>query len=163
MNANTLKNLQHFVGKVCSIVTTSMNRNFNETISREHFVIRIYEINMDCIWGIHPYNQDMVSYIAMPHVISIHEEVELDINNPEHAAMIKEYENKTGKKIQSDLIQSSAEKKKTKDLPILNEKPVSKDVSSDTGDTTFVDIASLEQLAESTKRTFDAYDMLTKK
>jgi len=166
MNANTLKRLQHFVGKVCSIVSTSMNRSFNETISREHFVVRIEEVNIDGIWGTHPYN-DMISFFAMPHIISVHEEMELDPNNPEHAAMIAEYEKQTGAKVKTDLMRPEVkppEKKKTGELlPVLDESPVfDVDQSLDTGDATFVDIESLERLAEKTKRTFDAYDLLGK-
>ena len=97
MNTKTIQNLQYFVGKVCSIVSTSMNRSFDETISREHFVIRVQTLNSDGVWGTHPYNNELVSFFALPHIISIHQEVELDLNNPEHQGMIKEYEEKTAK------------------------------------------------------------------
>jgi hypothetical protein len=165
MNANTIKHMQYYVGKVCSIISTSMNRAFDESISREHFVVRVEEVNVDGIWGTHPYNNDMVSFFAMQHIISIHEEVELDPNNPEHAEMIKEYEKKTGKKIKPDIGKlPKQEKKQTEILPIIEESPAFEvDEASNTGDATFIDIASLERLAEQTKRTFDAYDLLGKK
>ena len=46
MTSNSIRDLQYFINKVCSIVTTSMNRSFDEKLSREHFVIRIKTINI---------------------------------------------------------------------------------------------------------------------
>ena len=171
MNTKTIQDLQFFSGKVCSIVTTSMNRAFDELVSREHFVIRIQSINSDGVWGVHPYNKDLVSFFALPHIISIHQEVELDLENPEHAAMIKEYEEKTGKKLKADFDSRNheEEKKQSKQnnlLPVIdNNKPNQTDISAENeqgGDATFVDIASLESLAEQSKRTFDAQDFMSK-
>lgn len=173
MNANTIKKLQALTGRVVSIVTTSMNRAFDEKISREHFVVRIEEVGPDGIWGTHPYNEEMISFYAMPHIISVHTEIELDPNNPEHAEMIREYEKKTGQKIKPDLgpklgVSSrgvgEAAPTKQMQLPVLDKAPVPVvDETNDTGDSTFVDIVNLERLAEQTRRTFDAYDLLGKK
>jgi hypothetical protein len=143
-----------------------MNRAFDEMISREHFVVRVREINIDGIWGTHPYNEEMVSFFAMQHIISIHQEIELDPDNPEHAQMIKEYEEKTGKKLKSDLAKTPTTKKteKSEMLPVLEKSPALEvQDTPNTGDAMFVDIESLEKLAENTKRTFDAYDMLGRK
>ena len=73
--------------------------------------------------------------------------------------MIKEYEDSSGKKLESDLKLKST---KQDLLPVLDEKksPVLEDTN--TGDATFVDIASLESLAAQSKRTFDAQDYLGK-
>lgn len=137
-----------------------MNRSFDEKVSREHFVVLIQEIDSEGIWGTHPYNSDLVSYFNVEHVISIHQEEVIDPKNPEHIQMIKEFEEKTGKKIQGDLKNSPkvevAPKVETKDLfNILKEESP---VPSGTGDATFVDIESLERLAEDTRRAFDQYD-----
>jgi len=156
MNTKTIQHMQYFVGKVCSIVTSSMNRSFDEQTAREHFAVRVGEVGMDGIWGTHPYNPDMVSFFAMAHVISIHEETELDPSNPEHAAMIEEYEKKTGQKIKSDLKQAPKPQKKT-ELPILNQTPPAP-VQEASGDATFVDLESLERLAEDTRRAYAQYD-----
>ena len=51
MTSNSIRDLQYFINKVCSIVTTSMNRSFDEKLSREHFVIRIKTINIDYIYS----------------------------------------------------------------------------------------------------------------
>lgn len=162
MKPRTLEHLQYFIGKVCSIVTTSMNRSFDEKVSREHFVVLIQEIDSEGIWGTHPYNSDLVSYFNVEHVISIHQEEVIDPENPEHIKMIKEFEEKTGKKVNGDLKNSPqievAPKVEKKDLlNILQQKPpVLSDPS--TGDATFVDIENLERLAENTRRAFDEYD-----
>jgi hypothetical protein len=166
MHATTLKNMQFFVGKVCSIISASMNRSFDERISREHFVVRVREVTMDGIWGTHPYNEEMVSFFAMPHVISVHQEVELDPENPDHAEMILQYEKKTGKKIKPDVgpkadFSSRRVSEGKKDLTVI-EKPPVPEVIPDTGDSTFIDIASLEKLAEQTKRTFEAQTFLSR-
>jgi hypothetical protein len=166
MNSRTIQDLQFFIGKVCSVVTTSMNRSFDEMVSREHFVIRIQIINADGIWGVHPYNKDLVSFFALPHIISIHQEVELDLDNPEHAAMIKEYEEKTGKKLKADFDSRNNEqtKKEKEDLlPVIEDVDLLKHSDADqVGDSTFVNIANLESLAEQSKRTFDAQDAILK-
>lgn len=168
MTPKTIQQLQYYVGKVCSIVTTSMNRAFDEVISREHFVIRVQTINVDGIWGTHPYNDELISFFALPHIISIHQEVELDPNNPEHAQMIKEYEEKTGEKLESDLKSKPKAQKKSQTtdlLPVieLTETSTSEPVETSAGNATFVDIGSLESLAEQSKRIFDAQDFYNKK
>lgn len=162
MTPKSIQQLQYYIGKVASIVTTSMNRSFDEQIAREHFVIRVQTINFDGIWGTHPYNDELVSFFALPHVISIQQEIELDPKNPSHAKMIEEFENKTGKKLEGDLSKPAKANSLDDMLAVIdvNEPPVSND--SDTGDATFVDISSLESLAEQSKRTFDAQDYLTK-
>lgn len=167
MNHLTIKKIQSLTGRVCSIVTTSMNRAFDEQIAREHFVTRIQEVTQDGIWGTHPYNDDMISFYAMDHIVSVHTEVELNPDDPEHAAMIKEYEKKTGKKVKPDIgpkvgisprgVGEGA--KKSAELTVLSKPPVpTVDETTDTGDSTFIDIENLERLAEQSRRTFEAYD-----
>lgn len=164
MNAKTLQNMQHFVGRVCSIVSTAMNRSFNESISREHFVIRVKEITLDGIWGTHPYNEEMLSFFTMQHIISIHEEVELNPNNPEHAEMISEYEQKSGNKVKPDVGKlPTVPKAEVKSiLPVLSESPALAFDDTSAGDSTFIDIESIENLAAITKRSLNAYSLLGK-
>jgi len=134
-----------------------MNRSFDEKISREHFVVIVREIDIDGIWGTHPYNSDLVSFFSLDHVISIHQEEVIDPTDPEHIGMIKEFEQVTGKKAQGDLKNSPAIPEKKELLNILKEKPPVPS-SPSTGDSMFVDIESLERLAEDTRRAFDSYD-----
>lgn len=138
MNSKTIQKMQCFRDKVCSIVTVSMNRAFDEKISREHFVVLIDEITMDGIWGAHPYNPELVSFFNMDKVISIHQEIELDPDNPEHAQMIQEYEEKAGHELKPDIpVPANVQKETPPEEP---------------EGVTFVDIENLEALAESTKR-----------
>lgn len=115
-----------------------MNRAFDEKISREHFVVLIDEITMDGIWGTHPYNPDLLSFFNMQQVISIHQEIELDPDNPEHAQMIQDYEEKTGQELKPDMRPPNIQEETPSEEP--------------EGGVTFVDIENLEALAESTKR-----------
>lgn len=103
MNHRTVEELQYFVGKVCTIITTSMNRNFNELIAREHFAVLVTKITQDGIWGVHPYNHEILNFFNMQYIISIHEEYVIDPNNPEHKKLIEEYQKRTGKSIKPDL------------------------------------------------------------
>ncbi len=92
MNSKTVQSLQYFVGKVCSIFTLSSNRNnLPEEHAREYFVARISSIDHDGIWGTHP-SSHMASYFPLNYVTSIVEEMELNPDNPEHAAIISKYE-----------------------------------------------------------------------
>lgn len=152
LKAKTIEKLKYFEGKVCTIITNSINRNFNEQIAREHFVINVGDVSSDGIWGTHPYNHELVSYFAMPHIVSIHEESILDPNNPEHARMIAEFEEKSGKKVKSDMLElnKSSSVQNGASLPVLNEKPP---VKTD-GDSLFVDSETLESLANAAKTAF---------
>ena len=158
MNGRTIEKMQYFVGKVCSIVTSSMNRAFDEQISREHFVVRVGEVTIDGVWGTHPYNSDVVSFFSMNHVISIHEEFELDPDNPEHAEMIKEYEEKSGRKLTGDLHQAPKNDNPLNVIQDAQEEPPAPE--TDEGGLTFVDINSLEKLAAHSRRSFVAQEIL---
>lgn len=145
MNTKTIEHLQYFIGKVCSIFTPQVNRSFDELHAREHFVIRVRDITVDGIWGTHPHS-GMMTFFSMPHVLLITEEIELDLTNPEHVEMIKEYENKAGNKIESDI--PPFQKKKAL---VQKEEQVP-----------FVDIGYLEKLASQTKHQYDQMDKFKK-
>lgn len=161
MKSTTVQQFQHFVGKICSIITTAMNRSFSEQVAREHFVVRVESISPDGIWGSHPYNPQLVSFFAMPHVISIHQELELNPEIPEHAELIKQLE-KTGSDTSGDLKVKSPEMPKPKSiLPVIQQpKQLPVPDESETGNATFVDIKSLELLAEKSRRVFQAQDAM---
>lgn len=150
--------MQYFVGKVCTIITTQINRQFDERIARDHYAIRVGEITLDGIWGVHP-EHDIVSFFPMDHIVSIHEEMELNMNNPEHRKVVEDYEKQYGKKpdIKFDETQKQQEL-----LPIVQPKKEPPVPTYDGFDTdgedkvTFVDIQAISQLAKHTKRTFDA-------
>jgi hypothetical protein len=148
MTTKTVERLKYFEGKVCTILTSPINRKFNETFAREHFVVEIKEINRDCIWGTHPYN-GTIAFFPMQHVISIQEEIVLDpVNNPEHRKMIEEYEKKYGKKVISDVSPHLAPTTFSPPPPSVKEETPPKEVA-------FVDIQRLTQLAKQSKESFD--------
>jgi hypothetical protein len=148
--AKTIEALQYFKGKTCTIITRPINRQFDETRSREHFVVDIRDINRECVWGTHPYN-GTVSFFPMNQIISIQEEVVLDpVNNPAHRKMIEEYEKETGKKVVSDVSPHLAP---TVTAP---PKPVVKEETPPPEGEAFVDIKRLTQLARQTKEGYDS-------
>lgn len=149
--AKTIEALQYFKGKTCTIITRPINRSFDETRSREHFVVDIREVSKDCVFGTHPYN-GTVSFFPMEQIISIQEEVVLDpVNNPVHRKMIEEYEKETGKKVVSDVSPHLAP---TVAAPLP--KPVVKEETPPPEGEAFVDIKRLTQLARQTKEGYDA-------
>lgn len=89
MNAKTLQKMDCFLGKVCTIISSS-NTELSQKI--EYSVVRIQEINSEGIWGTRPYENDMFSFFFLAHIISIHVEKELDRNKPEDVEIIKKYE-----------------------------------------------------------------------
>lgn len=157
MRAENEKHLSYFVDKVCSIVTRSINRSFNEQIAREHYTVRVRSIDSDCIWGTHPYNEEMVSFFNMSNVVSIHEEIELDMNNPEHKKMIEDYEKEKGVKVKPDIKNSTLEVPKKSpekiQLPVIDSSNLDLLKAKEAeGDSIFVDIDNLNQLAADTQK-----------
>lgn len=150
MRPKTIEHMQYFVGKVCTIITSQINRHFDEKIMRDHYAVRVGEVTLDGIWGVHP-EHDIMSFFPMQHIVSIHEELELNMSNPEHKKLVEEYEKKSGKKPD---IQYNDEKKSL--LPVIEKKtpPPVEDEGDDK--VTFVDIEALTNLAKHTKKSFDA-------
>lgn len=161
MQSKTLMLLNHFRDRVCSIFTHAIPREFDEARSREHFVVRVLEITPDGILGEHPYNSTK-SFFFVNHIQFIQEEIELDPTNPNHAEMIKEYEKKTGHKVESDLKPPApVAKPKTKELPVIDIQEALRDESTG-GDSVFIEIASIEKLADEAKKRWDRYDQFSK-
>ena len=155
MKSTTIQKLQQrFIGKVCSVVSTAMNRDFDENICREHFVIKVTDIDQDGIWGEHPYNQEMVSFFSIEHLISIHEEQVIDPNNPKHKEMLEEAKEKFGETPKGDL-RDSPDKKAPSKLPVFDQDA---EAYKKDHDSMFVDIDMLSAIAEKSRETFDAED-----
>jgi hypothetical protein len=130
MNSRSIQSLQYFVNKVCSIFTVSSNRNnLPEEHAREYFVARISSIDHDGIWGTHP-SSHMVSYFPLNYVTSIVEEMELNPENPDHAAIISKYE-----KMKENIEENIEEHPQT--------------------DQQFVDVENLENLAKIVKEQYE--------
>jgi hypothetical protein len=161
MKPKSIEHMQYFVGKICTIFTQPVNRNFNEQMAREHFVIRIGEISQDSVWGIR-LDEKAAVWFRTDQIIGIQEEMELDPNNPEHKKMIEEFEKRSGKKMKSDIssfgVPPEPEKKKSVELPIMGQEK-SPPPKQEDGDTTFVDISAIEKLAKQTKQSYNMMDM----
>ena len=143
LTSQTIKDLKYFEGKVCTIFMPSINRQFEEHQSREYFTIVVELINVDGIWGSHPY-QKTKSFFLWSSILSINEEVVLDPNNPDHQKVIEEYEKKNNKKATSDL------------NPSLLSSSHSPNESEPPKDAFFIDINKLNKLAEDTKKVYSS-------
>lgn len=157
MNAKTINLFQQFVGKVCSVFTHPINRNFDEQRSREHFVVKVTHIDADAVWGVHPYNGTL-SYFNLSHVILITEEIVLDPNNPDHAKMIKQYQEKTGETIISDVSPHLAP---TIPSPgqLVQIDPIKQTPAPAKQEPAFVNIKYLNALAKKTKESFETQEV----
>lgn len=142
--SKTVQRMQYFVGKVCSVFTPQINREFDELRSREHFVIQVQEVTTDGIWGTHPHRKTL-SFFPMHAVLLVQEEQVLDPSNPEHKIMIEEFEQKTGKKVASDI-----------GPHIIPTKEAPKEASLSGS---FVNIDQLSAMAKETKRNYAVYDI----
>lgn len=164
MNPKTITKLQYFVEKVCSVFTGPINRSFDEVRSREHFVVRVKEIDVDGLWGTHPYN-NTISFFPLSEIKLITEEIVLDPTNPEHAKMLQQYQEKTGKPIMSDVSPHMAPVLKPPPAQLVNItglKPTENKTKAapEKMEPAFVDVKSLSSLAKQAKRSFDITDML---
>ena len=161
MQSTTIKHMEHFIGKICTIITPAINRNFDDVISREHFAVRVLEVTRDGVWGMNPNGSNTASFFNMNYIVSIHEEIALDPDNPEHKELIEEYEKKTGQKLESDIRNIfevvASEVNKPNPLPVVDQKETPEPAYPDSDDdkATFVDIKSLAKLAKETRRAFD--------
>ena len=106
-----------------------INRQFDEDTARQHFIVRVQEIDVDGVWGA-TLATGTVSFFAMEHVMSIQEELELNPDIPEHAKLIEEYA------AESEGIKQSVKTEK-------RDKP-------------FVNIESLTKLTSQAKQTYES-------
>ena len=152
----TLEKMQYFVGRVCSVFTGPLCRSFDEVRAREHFVVTVQDIDCDGLWGTHPYN-NTVSYFPLESIKLITEEVVLDPNNSEHARMIQEYQERTGKKVVSDVSPHLAPTIEPKsetppEIPLIVE-------DEEEPQPAFVDVSHMTSMARSAKQAAKAMDL----
>lgn len=90
MKASSVKQLQYFVGKFCTIfVAGNLQRTFSDIQFYEYFFGQIDWINEDGIMGTHPHT-NCKNFYNLTDVVTISEEQSLDPDNPEEAAIIEE-------------------------------------------------------------------------
>lgn len=90
MQLATIKKMQkEFVGKICSVLTSSIARSFNERQFSDFFVVIINEITEDGIFAKHPVS-NCVSFYSWHHIIGVFEEQVVDDSNPEYDNILAE-------------------------------------------------------------------------
>jgi len=89
--------LRPFIGKVCTIFTVPINRNFKEenpgTFTEQvfnYFTGRVLETDAEGVLLEQLTPERLRSYFCKQHIIAICQEEELNPNNPEHAKKIAE-------------------------------------------------------------------------
>lgn len=136
MHSKSLEKIAElFLGKVVTIMLPDSNRDFNEKQSIDYFVCRIIEVTSDGLLGIHPLNGTF-SYYKFDYIMSIHQEMELDPNNPDHMKLLEEMEKMSNGP--GDVHPMSIKPKETP-----NNEPA------------FVDIKGLENLAKTSKEFYN--------
>lgn len=101
MKASTVKSLQRFVGRVCTVFTTPINRNFEKEgpqgypqVMFNYFMGRVDHVDEDGILltQMSPADPPLQSYFFHSHIISIAQEKEYDPSDPNDAKEIKRLE-----------------------------------------------------------------------
>lgn len=88
---DALSNLNYFVGKAVTILTTPINRDFDERQKCDYFVGMVVSVDSMGVMTQHPLT-GCRNYYFYSQICSISEEQTLDPNDPDDAAAIKEIE-----------------------------------------------------------------------
>lgn len=98
MKAQNVKKLQMFVGKVCTVLTSSVcKQNFTDTQFPDFFVGAIDSIDEDGIFSKHPLT-GCVNFYSWPHVVAIFQEQVIEENDPRYEKIMEEIKNQPEKK-----------------------------------------------------------------
>ncbi len=93
MNALTSKNLGYFVGKVCTILSRPINRQFDEKQSNDYFLGIVECVTEDGIFTTHTIT-GCKNFYLLKNIVGICEEQVLDPSRPEEAELIQEFKQK---------------------------------------------------------------------
>ena len=97
---DAIENLKYFVGKAVTIITTPINRDFDERQKCDYFVGVVEAVDEIGILTQHPVT-GCRNYYFYGQICAISEEQVLDSANPDDAAMIQEIEAKRSSKQES--------------------------------------------------------------
>lgn len=90
MKPLTLKKLEEFEGKVCSILTSSVaKQNFTDVQFSDFFVGIIQEVSEDGIFAKHPMTGCLCFY-SWPHVVGIFQEQVVEQGDPQYENILAE-------------------------------------------------------------------------
>lgn len=98
MKAQTVKKLQVFVGKVCTVLTNSVcKQNFTDVQFPDFFVGLIESIDEDGIFSKHPLT-GCLNFYSWIHVVAVFQEQVIEENDPRYEQIMKEIKSKPEKK-----------------------------------------------------------------
>jgi hypothetical protein len=93
-----MKDLQYFVGKLCSVFTTPMNRDFRSEAPHD-YPKALYKYFMGVVESVTPHgllltqaSTGLKTYFYHNQIVAIAEEELLDPNNPDDAAIIEKFQ-----------------------------------------------------------------------
>lgn len=89
MRQGTIKYLEYFVGKVCTIFVTEMPKHFTAQQFNDYFVGYVESANDDGVMSVHPIT-GCKNFFPYAHITGISEEQVLDPSQPEQAQLIEE-------------------------------------------------------------------------
>lgn len=89
MKSSTLK---YFVGKVCTVFTSPINRQFTDQQFNDYFVGLIESVNEDGIIAVHSIT-GCKNFYSLSSLVALCEEQVLDPSKPEEAKLIQEFKN----------------------------------------------------------------------
>lgn len=118
---DALKNLEYFVGKAVTVITTPINRDFDERQKCDYFVGVVESVDSMGIMTQHPITA-CKNYYFFSQICAISEEQVLDSQDPDDAKLIEELETKRRPEQPSFEIPTVAEVKSSHyvDIDFLN-------------------------------------------
>ena len=148
-----IDSFDYFIGKVCSIHTQPNNWNLAQQQNIDYYVGVVNMVN-DCGICITNVINHTKTFIMMPAIISISEEFVADRENPEHRAMLEEYEKKKAEIFQHNPRLLTPEEK-TVSPPQAPNTVAPKGSCQPNIKSTYVDIESLTKQAQQARSTFE--------
>lgn len=98
MKHQTIKKLQVFVGKVCTVLTNSVcKQNFTDVQFPDFFVGVIDSIDEDGIFSRHPLT-GCINFYSWPHVVSVFQEQVIEETDPRYEKILEEVKKTPEKK-----------------------------------------------------------------
>ena len=141
--------IQYFVGKICTIFTSPINRQFDERQNLDYFVGRVDGFDDKGILMSHVVS-NCKNFYFFQNVISIAEEQLVDSDDP----ILKEYESiKEQKKNQSQQQQPQQQQPQPKQPQPQQQQPAQYH-EEEVNDSPFVDITAISDLAKKAKESY---------
>lgn len=134
--------LSYYLNKIVTVHTGGLNRQYGEKERIDYFVGRLISGDRDGFTIAHPMTGAR-SYFSHKGVVGIAEEIELDPANPEHADMIRKYQENKTKQAAKVVAPPAPPPPQQEDLH-----------QTEIDNSPFVDVAAIQELAKRAKSTF---------